>query len=66
MLKKNGCQDRSLCYAILEALYPAPLFATGGQGEAAISNQLHDQGTMCQSGSNYRCGRHAIPRRRLL
>jgi len=42
MLKEKGCQDVSLWEAVLEASLPTAFAISGGKGEAAISNKLHD------------------------
>jgi len=40
---EKGWQDGSLWNTIHEELQLASFVATGGKGEAAITNQLHDQ-----------------------
>jgi len=42
-VEEKGCQNGSLMDAILEALQPSLFAVSGGKGEAAITNQLHDQ-----------------------
>jgi len=42
-VEEKGYQDGSLRDAIPEASYPILIAVSGGKGEAAITNQLHDQ-----------------------
>jgi len=41
--EQKGRRDESMRDAILEAWYPTPFAVSGGEGDAAITNQLHDQ-----------------------
>ena len=42
-VEEKGRQDRSLWDAVLKALQPAPFVVSGGNGETAIANHLHDR-----------------------